>query len=155
LCLFQDLFQKIGSLQSLHLKYDTLGRSDGVAYVVYTHIEDAKEAIRKYNGAKAAGQQITVTLIGERPPNAAASVRQPRLQGGGGGRFTRGGGRHGPQGRGGGGRRGGGGDRRPARTQEDLDRELDDYLNSSETGGAAVVDGNSGAVTSGDAMVLD
>jgi THO complex subunit 4 len=37
------------------MKYDKLGRSDGVAYVTYGSMEHAHEAIRKYNGANAAG----------------------------------------------------------------------------------------------------
>ena len=118
------------------MKYDKAGRSDGVAFVTYTSIEDANEAIRKYNGANAAGQPITVTLDVETPRRPASSpvVRGPRVGGGGGSRgFTRGsrfgGGARMDTGRGG--RGGGGGDRnprQPRRTQEDLDKELDDFM---------------------------
>jgi len=118
------------------LKYDKAGRSDGVAFVTYTSIEDANEAIRKYNGANAAGQPITVTLDVEAPRRPASSpvIRGPRVGGGGGSRgFTRGprfgGGARMDTGRGG--RGGGGGDRnprQPRRTQEDLDKELDDFM---------------------------
>ena len=48
-----------------------------------------------------------------------------------------------------------GGDRRPPRTQEDLDRELDDYLNSSETAGGGVGGHGAGAGPAGEEMVLD
>ena len=118
------------------MKYDKAGRSDGVAFVTYTSIEDANEAIRKYNGANAAGQPITVTLDVEAPRRPASSpvIRGPRVGGGGGSRgFTRGprfgGGARMDTGRGG--RGGGGGDRnprQPRRTQEDLDKELDDFM---------------------------
>jgi len=119
------------------LKYDKAGRSDGVAFVTYTSIEDANEAIRKYNGANAAGQPITVTLDVEAPrrPASAPVTHGPRVGGGGGSRgFTRGprfgGGARMDTGRGGRGG-GGGGDRnprQPRRTQEDLDKELDDFM---------------------------
>ena len=114
------------------MKYDKLGRSDGVAYVTYASIDDAQEAIRKFNGANAAGalhnkkqiefvgQPITVTLdaeilarkVGPRRDKGRAPTRvgPPRSRG----RITRRSGRGAPG---------------SVRTQEDLDRELDDYLN--------------------------
>ena len=126
----QDLFNKIGPVERLHLKYDKAGRSDGVAFVTYTSIDDAKEAIRKYNGANAAGQPITVSLDIEaaRRPASAPVGRGPRSGPRGpsrGGRFTEG--ARMESGRGGG---GGGGrpSRQPKRTQEDLDKELDDFM---------------------------
>ena len=115
--------------------YDKAGRSDGVAFVTYTSLEDANEAIRKYNGANAAGQPITVTLDVEAPRRPASTqvTRGPRLGGRGGSRgFTRGarfssGARMdtGRSGTGGGGERP---PRQPRRTQEDLDKELDDFM---------------------------
>jgi THO complex subunit 4 len=125
------------------LKYDKAGRSDGVAFVTYTSIEDANEAIRKYNGANAAGQPITVTLDVEAPRRPASSpvIRGPRVGGGsrgfprgprfgGGARMDTGRGGRGGGGGGGGGGVGGGdrNPRQPRRTQEDLDKELDDFM---------------------------
>ena len=113
------------------MKYDKAGRSDGVAFVTYTSIDDANEAIRKYNGANAAGQPITVSLDIEAPrrPASVPGARGPRTgpRGlGSGSRFT-GGARmdSGRDGRGGGGERP---HRQPRRTQEDLDKELDDFM---------------------------
>ena len=120
----------IGPVERLHLKYDKAGRSDGVAFVTYTSIDDAKEAIRKYNGANAAGQPITVSLDTEAPrhrpsaPGAHAPRRGPRG-------FSRGP-RFGRGARMDGGRGGRSGaerpPRQPRRTQEDLDKELDDFM---------------------------
>lgn len=51
----QELFRRIGPIVKLDLKYDRAGRSEGTAYVVYESHEDAKKAIREYNGANANG----------------------------------------------------------------------------------------------------
>ena len=136
------------------MKYDKLGRSDGVAFVTYTSISDANEAIRKFNGANAAGitfnvrqlliagQPITVTLdaevLNQRPGPIGAGFSRPRGPRG----FNRGAPRHGGGGRmdggGSGGGRGRGGprgapgerrdNRQPRRTQEDLDKELEAFM---------------------------
>jgi THO complex subunit 4 len=122
-----------------------LGRSDGVAYVTYTSISDANEAIRKFNGANAAGttprnvvmsgQPITVTLDVEVPARRSGPIdsrprgpRGPRNGPRGGGRLE--GGRGGPRG---GSREGGRGKQTP-RSQEDLDKELDDFMNGPPPG---------------------
>lgn len=67
--------------------------------------------------------------------------------------------RDGPR-RSGGGRsagRRGGGDRRPRRTQEDLDKELDDYLTggNSATGNGDVEGSGAPATLAGEEMALD
>jgi THO complex subunit 4 len=124
--LTKGLFSKIGPVQNLRLKYDKMGRSDGVAFVTYLSMTDAKEAIAKFDGAKAAGQPITVTLDTEGPPRRhetrprdRAFRAPPRV----GGRMASSGGRgRGPPGE----RR----ERRPPRTQDDLDKELDDFMNA-------------------------
>ena len=133
-----------------------MGRSDGVAYVTYTSLSDANEAIRKFNGANAAGQPITVTLDVEVSPRRPAPTH-PRLPRGGrgfarsgprpmGGRMASSGGQRGP-----GERR----ERQPRRTQEDLDRELDDFMNGPPPAGAE--NGNNDAAEAGpsDAMAID
>ena len=132
------------------MKYDKAGRSDGVAYVTYTTLSDANEAIRKFNGANAAGQPINVTLDSEVAPR-----RQPIGPRTGAGRgFRRGGprpigGRMASGGMGRGGPRGLGGERRerqPQRTQEDLDKELDAFMSgpppAAENGATTEVTGN-------------
>ena len=119
------MFSKIGPVQSLRLKYDKMGRSDGVAFVTYTSLADANEAIRKYNGANAAGQPITVTLDPDVPRRPIGSGNRSRGRG-----FTRGPSRMTSGPRVGSGR----GERRPRRTQEDLDRELDDFMSAPPPG---------------------
>ncbi|KAG4304802.1 hypothetical protein PORY_001855 [Pneumocystis oryctolagi] len=56
------LFKRIGPVTKLKIKYDRSGRSTGIAYVNFEKIEDARNAISQFNGANAAGQPITLTL---------------------------------------------------------------------------------------------
>ncbi|KAL8792468.1 MAG: hypothetical protein Q9195_004924 [Heterodermia aff. obscurata] len=67
------LFSEIGPLQSLSLRFDRAGRSSGTAYVSYTHLADARIAIREFDGANANGQPIRLTLLPSGPSNSAAS----------------------------------------------------------------------------------
>ena len=154
------MFGGIGPVESLRLKYDRLGRSDGIAYVTYASIAHANEAIRKFNGANAAGQPITVTLDAE-IPNRRPAPMNARPQGprgfsrGGprpmGGRISggRSGGRGGP--RGPGERR----ERQPRRTQEDLDKELDDFMSGPPPAENGNNDGAEPAIHNGEEMALD
>ena len=113
--------------------YDKMGRSDGVAFVTYSSIDDANEAIRKYNGANAAGQPITVTLDNETSRRPAGGGGRSRGRG-----FTRG--QQRPTRMPGGvrmdagGRGRGRGERQPRATQEDLDKELDDFMSAHPPG---------------------
>ncbi|GCB24227.1 alpha-actinin-like protein 1 [Aspergillus awamori] len=59
----EDLFTRIGPISNVSLVYDRAGRSEGVAFVTYTHIGDARTAIREFDGANAKGQPIRLTLI--------------------------------------------------------------------------------------------
>lgn len=38
------------------MRYDRAGRSEGLAYVTYEHPEDARQAIRDFDGANANGE---------------------------------------------------------------------------------------------------
>lgn len=51
----QDLFNRIGPVLKLSLTYDRAGRSEGVAYVTYESVYDAKKAVREFDGANAKG----------------------------------------------------------------------------------------------------
>jgi RNA recognition motif-containing protein len=51
----QDLFERIGPVDELNLTYDRAGRSNGVAFVTYQSPQDAKRAIREFDGANAKG----------------------------------------------------------------------------------------------------
>ncbi|KAL1967632.1 hypothetical protein VTN77DRAFT_2889 [Rasamsonia byssochlamydoides] len=59
----EDLFTRIGPVSRVSIKYDRAGRSEGIAFVTYDHIEDARTAIREFDGANAKGQPIRLTLI--------------------------------------------------------------------------------------------
>jgi THO complex subunit 4 len=45
---------------SVDLEYDRAGRSEGIAYVVYESANDAKRAVREYDGANAKGKRVLV-----------------------------------------------------------------------------------------------
>jgi THO complex subunit 4 len=51
----QDLFNRIGPVVKLNLLYDRAGRSEGIAFVTYESAQDAKRAIREFDGANANG----------------------------------------------------------------------------------------------------
>jgi THO complex subunit 4 len=51
------------------IRYDRAGRSEGLAFVIYNNMNDARTAIREFDGANAKGQPIRVTLLG--PSNGA------------------------------------------------------------------------------------
>ncbi|EFW99944.1 RNA-binding protein [Grosmannia clavigera kw1407] len=59
----EGLFRRIGPVLSTELVYDRAGRSDGVAYVTYEIYDDAKEAIREFDGANAKGQPIRLSIV--------------------------------------------------------------------------------------------
>lgn len=115
------MFKRIGPVTRLNIKYDRSGRSTGIAFVNFQKIEDAHNAISQFNGANAAGQPITLTLDLQRsrrskkkPDSLLARISDPRVY-----------------------------PRRPKllnnrsnkrsegeyKTQEDLDNELDKYMN--------------------------
>jgi THO complex subunit 4 len=52
----QDLFNRIGPVAKLSLLYDRAGRSEGIAFVTYESAQDAKRAVREFDGANANGK---------------------------------------------------------------------------------------------------
>lgn len=78
----QDLFSRIGPISNLSLVYDRAGRSEGVAYVTYNRLSDAKTAIAEFDGANAKGQPIRLTIVpaggGKRDRNPFENVEKPR-----------------------------------------------------------------------------
>ncbi|KAG4441312.1 hypothetical protein IFR05_003175 [Cadophora sp. M221] len=62
-----DLFNRIGPVLKLSLTYDRAGRSEGVAYVTYESAQDAKAAVREFDGANAKGQPIRLIPIPSGP----------------------------------------------------------------------------------------
>ncbi|KAG5926414.1 hypothetical protein E4U42_003331 [Claviceps africana] len=63
-----ELFQRIGPVSKLNLRYDRAGRSEGTAYVTYQRKQDAEEAVRQFDGANANGQPIRLRLLPSRNP---------------------------------------------------------------------------------------
>ncbi|KAJ2904712.1 THO complex subunit 4A [Zalerion maritima] len=63
----EELFNRIGRVSKVDLKYDRAGRSEGTAFVIYESRDDAREAIRQFDGANANGQPIRLTLIPSGP----------------------------------------------------------------------------------------
>jgi len=57
------LFRRIGPVSNIEIRYDRAGRSEGTAFVTYRHINDAKTAIREFDGANAKGQPIHLILL--------------------------------------------------------------------------------------------
>ncbi|KAK5041665.1 hypothetical protein LTR13_002332 [Exophiala sideris] len=58
-----DLFTRIAPVKEARLRYDRAGRSEGVAFVTYEHVADARAAIKDFDGANAKGQPIRLTLL--------------------------------------------------------------------------------------------
>ncbi|KAK8095279.1 uncharacterized protein PG998_001909 [Apiospora kogelbergensis] len=59
----EGLFGKIGHVIKVELLYDRAGRSEGTAYVTYNRSDDARAAIREFDGANAKGQPIRLSIV--------------------------------------------------------------------------------------------
>lgn len=57
-----DLLSKVGEVRSVRLDYDISGRSIGTAIANFNSPYEAEEAVRRFNGRKAAGVIISVEL---------------------------------------------------------------------------------------------
>lgn len=134
----QELFAEFGPLKKAAVHYDRSGRSLGSADVVFERRADAVKAIKQYNGVPLDGRPMNIQLatsdvtaltrVGRvgapaapiRKRNEGAPVKR-------GASFQRRGGpaRPKPTGNAAGGRKGKG----PAPTAEELDAELDAYVN--------------------------
>ena len=64
-------------MQSVRLLYDRHDRSEGIAYVTYFETQDAREAIREFDGANAHGQPIRLTMV-PFVPSAGRTAELPR-----------------------------------------------------------------------------
>lgn len=68
-----DLFNRIGPVAKLTLHYDRAGRSEGIAFVTYESAQDAKRAVREFDGANANGQPIRLIAV----PTGPSRPRNP------------------------------------------------------------------------------
>lgn len=49
-------------MAKLSLLYDRAGRSEGIAFVTYESAQDAKRAIREFDGANANGKAVECSI---------------------------------------------------------------------------------------------
>ncbi|GFV63844.1 hypothetical protein TNCV_1083951 [Trichonephila clavipes] len=131
----KELFADFGPLRKAAVHYDRSGRSLGTADVIFERRLDAVKAMKQYNGVPLDGRPMNIQITSSTIPNTSRG-RSGSLGGGGGGggggtnqrSFNRN--RLGGNSRGRGGR--GGASQRKVPTAEELDAELDAYVNKME-----------------------
>ncbi|XP_071036944.1 THO complex subunit 4 [Parasteatoda tepidariorum] len=125
----KELFAEFGPLRKAAVHYDRSGRSLGTADVIFEKRLDAVKAMKQYNGVPLDGRPMSIQIASSTVPSSNPSPRG-RLGGSsnqrGFNRNRQGGNNRGRPGR------GGGGAQRKVPTAEELDAELDAYVNKME-----------------------
>ncbi|KAL1916403.1 uncharacterized protein VTP21DRAFT_5594 [Calcarisporiella thermophila] len=129
----KELFSQIGPLKKCQIRFDRSGRSTGIADLIFENPYDAAEAYKQYDGVTLDGQPMKITILA---PSERVYVER-RSKGEGNSRsgiFSRLGSREDKSSGRGAGRRGKSGGRREKPTQkkpataEELDAQLDQYM---------------------------
>ncbi|XP_064478855.1 THO complex subunit 4-A-like [Ornithodoros turicata] len=126
----KELFAEFGPLRKAAVHYDRSGRSHGTADVVFERRADAARALKQYNGVPLDGRPMKIELVSGSGLASSPSAASRLGYGAGGGQPVGQRGRTGMRGRGRG--RGRGGMTRKVPTAEELDAELDAYVNKME-----------------------
>lgn len=125
----KELFGEFGALRRAAVHYDKTARSLGSADVVFERRSDALRALKQYNGVPLDGRPMKIQLVTATTNGASANTtnfNNNRMRGFSGGRRES---SRGNSGRARGGGRGRGRDEKKPVTQEQLDADLDAYIN--------------------------
>ncbi|GFQ86249.1 hypothetical protein TNCT_672121 [Trichonephila clavata] len=124
----KELFADFGPLRKAAVHYDRSGRSLGTADVIFERRLDAVKAMKQYNGVPLDGRPMSIQITSSTIPNTSRG-RSGSLGGGGVVELIKealtGGNSRGRGGR-------GGSSQRKVPTAEELDAELDAYVNKME-----------------------